>query len=97
MIARRPASRTPIPATKTTIIIESFPGRTRFARKPPTPRYRLIVHTANEQLTGGFQRDECPELNSEPHLIRKREDLGFLRIVALHQEIYATIDNYLER
>jgi hypothetical protein len=46
------------------------------------PRYRLIVCTANEQLTSRFQRTNVsPELNSEPHLTHRREDLGFLRML----------------
>ena len=49
---------------------------------PPKPRYRLIVCSANEQLAGGFQRTNVgSELNSEPQLTRRREDLGFLRML----------------
>jgi hypothetical protein len=91
-----------------TTIIELTPcSRARNTRKPPTPRYRHIVCIANRQLrsrfpknlpsAGGFRSTLCGSPGRparRPYFYRLPIDMQY---VALHQENYATIANYLER
>ncbi|MEH2568480.1 hypothetical protein [Bradyrhizobium sp. AZCC 2289] len=90
-----------------TTIIELTPcSRARNTRKPPTPRYRHIVCIANLQLRSRFPKIGPRLEDSGQHFAARRSARPrpyFYRLpidmpyVALHQENYATIANYLER
>ena len=104
--AARPAKSRPIPATNnTTTLIELTPWPRPKCSQPPLPRYRHIACTANRQLWDNPSENRSatrPRHGFRPSiLVGQAADptkvLSPPANAALHQGIYATIPNYLER